>query len=153
MPRIDLSTLTPRVGSPNYPAAYKPVCAGRHKTALGNAVGLTQFGVNLTRLEPGAATALRHWHENEDEFIYILQGEATLIENDGETIMKPGDCAGFKANVDNGHCVVNRTENDVLLLEVGTRAPSDVVSYPEADLLFDRSTGVLRVLHKSGEPY
>src|SRR5882724_4903124 len=122
MPKIDISTLTTRVGSPNYPAAFKPACAGRRKTALGNAVGLSQFGVNLTRLEPGAATALLHWHEQEDEFVYILEGECVLIEENGEVALKAGDCAGFKANVPNGHCIVNRSDSDVVLLEVGTRS-------------------------------
>jgi uncharacterized cupin superfamily protein len=153
MPKIDISALETRVGSPNYPARYQPVCAGRHKTPLGNAVGLSQFGVNRTRLEPGAATALRHWHEQEDEFVYILEGECVLIENGGEVTLKAGDCAGFKANVDDGHCIVNRTDREVLLLEVGTRAPSERAHYPDDDLKFERDDGVLRVLHKSGEPY
>ena len=153
MPKIDLTTLQARIGSPNYPAAFKPVCAGRHKTALGNAVGLSQFGVNLTKLEPGAATALRHWHEQEDEFVYVLQGECVLIEDDGEVTLKAGDCAGWKANAPNGHCIVNRSQSDVLLLEVGTRAPSERSHYPDDDLKFERDDGVLRVLHKSGEPY
>lgn len=117
MPKIDISKLETRVGSPNYPPAFKPACAGRHKTPLGNSVGLSQFGVNLTRLEPGAATSILHWHEQEDEFVYIVQGEATLIETDGgETVLKAGDCAGWKANVPVGHCIVNRTKADVLLL-------------------------------------
>src|SRR3982751_2990115 len=108
MPKIDISALQTRVGSPNYPAQFRPVCAGRHKTALGDAVGLTQFGVNLTRLEPGAATALCHWHEQEDEFVYVLHGECVLIEKDGETVLQVGDCAGWKANVPAGHCIVNK---------------------------------------------
>jgi uncharacterized cupin superfamily protein len=153
MPKIDISTLTTRIGSPNYPDAFKPACAGRHKTALGNAVGLSQFGVNLTKLEPGAATALLHWHEQEDEFVYILQGECVLIESDGEIALKAGDCAGWKANVPNGHCIVNRSNADVLLLEVGTRSSSERAHYPNDDLKFERDDGVLRVLHKSGAPY
>jgi uncharacterized cupin superfamily protein len=153
MPKIDISALETRVGSPNYPARYQPVCAGRHKTPLGNAVGLSQFGVNLTKLEPGAATALRHWHEQEDEFVYILEGECVLIENGGEVTLKAGDCAGFKANVDDGHCIVNRTDREVLLLEVGTRAQAERSHYPDDDLKLERDDGVVRVLHKSGEPY
>ena len=153
MPKIDISALETRVGSPNYPAPLRHVCAGRHKTPLGNAVGLSQFGVNLTKLEPGAATALRHWHEQEDEFVYILEGECVLIENGGEVTLKAGDCAGFKANVDNGHCIVNRTDREVLLLEVGTRAKAERSHYPDVDLKFERDDGVVRVLHKSGEPY
>jgi uncharacterized cupin superfamily protein len=153
MPKIDLATLQTRAGSPNYPAPFRHVCAGRHKTALGQAVGLSQFGVNLTKLEPGAATALRHWHEQEDEFVYILEGECVLIENGGEVTLNAGDCAGFKANIDNGHCIVNRTDREVLLLEVGTRAPSERSHYPDDDLKFERDDGVVRVLHKSGAPY
>ena len=153
MPKIDISKVETRVGSPNYPAPFRHVCAGRHKTALGNAVDLTQFGVNLTKLEPGAATALRHWHEQEDEFVYVLEGECVLIENGGEITLKAGDCAGFKANVDNGHCIVNRTDSAALLLEVGTRAPRERSHYPDDDLKFERDDGVVRVLHKSGEPY
>ena len=153
MPKIDISALETRVGSPNYPAPFRHVCAGRHKTPLGNAVDLTQFGVNLTKLEPGAATALRHWHEQEDEFVYILQGECVLIESGSETVLKAGDCAGWKANVPNGHCIVNKSKTDVLLLEVGTRAKAERAHYPEDDLKFERDDGVVRVLHKSGEPY
>jgi uncharacterized cupin superfamily protein len=153
MPKIDIGALQTRVGSPNYPAPFRHVCAGRHKTALGNAVDLTQFGVNLTKLEPGAATALRHWHEQEDEFVYVLEGECVLIENGGETVLKAGDCAGWKANVPNGHCIVNKSKTDVLLLEVGTRAPRERSHYPDDDLKFERDDGVARVLHKSGEPY
>jgi len=153
MPKIDISALQTRVGSPNYPAPFRHACAGRHKIQLGNAVDLTQFGVNLTKLEPGAATALRHWHEQEDEFVYVLEGECVLIENGGEIMLKAGDCAGFKADVDNGHCIVNRTDREVLLLEVGTRAKAERAHYPDVDLKFERDDGVVRVLHKSGEPY
>jgi uncharacterized cupin superfamily protein len=153
MPKIDISTLETRIGSPNYPAPFRRVCAGRHKTALGNAVGLTQFGVNLTKLEPGAASALRHWHEQEDEFVYVLEGEIVLIEDESETVLKPGDCAGFKANVPNGHCLVNKTDRDVLYLEIGTRAASERAHYPDDDLKFERDGKSLRILHKSGEPY
>jgi uncharacterized cupin superfamily protein len=153
MPKIDISTLQTRVGSPNYPAPFRHVCAGRHKTALGNAVDLTQFGVNLTKLEPGAATALRHWHEQEDEFVYILEGECVLIEDGGEVSLKAGDCAGFRANVANGHCIVNRSDREVLLLEVGARAKAERAHYPDDDLKFERDDGVVRVLHKSGKPY
>jgi uncharacterized cupin superfamily protein len=153
MPRIDTANLTVRIGSPNYPAPFRQVCAGRHKTALGNAVGLTQFGVNLTKLEPGAASALRHWHENEDEFVYILEGECTLIEDGGETLLKAGDCAGFKANVPNGHCLVNRTDRDMVYLEIGTRAASERAHYPDGDLLFERDGTNVKVMHKDGTPY
>ena len=152
MPKIDTTKLKPRE-STNYPDAFKHVVKGREKTALGNAVDLTQFGVNLTRLKPGAASALRHWHQNEDEFVYILAGELVLIEDEGETVMRPGDCAGFKANVANGHQLVNRTERDALYLEVGTRAPAECAHYPDVDLKFERDETGARILHKNGEPY
>ena len=153
MPKVDIGKLETRVGSPNYPAAFRPACAGRHKTALGNAVGVSQFGVNLTRLEPGAASSVRHWHEQEDEFVYILDGECVLIEDEGETMLKAGDCAGWKANVPNGHCIVNKSNADVLLLEVGTRSPKERAHYPDVDLAFEREGTNIKVTHKDGTPY
>ena len=152
MPRIDIGKLAAR-SSTAYPDQFKPVVAGREKTALGNAAGLTQFGVNLTRLKPGAASALRHWHENEDEFVYVLEGELVLVEDEGETILKAGDCAGFKANVANGHQLVNRTNRDALILEVGTRAPRERAHYPDVDLLYEVDGKNIRILHKDGTPY
>jgi uncharacterized cupin superfamily protein len=152
MPKIDISKLAARAAT-NYPDAFKHVVEGREKTALGNAVGLTQFGVNLTRMKPGAASALRHWHENEDEFVYILQGELVLVEDEGETVLKPGDCAGFKANVPNGHHLLNKSNTDALYLEIGTRAQSERAHYPDVDLKFERDENNVRILHKSGEPY
>src|SRR6476619_6306325 len=118
MPKIDMSKVVVRTGS-IYPQEFQSVVAGREKRALGNAAGLTQFGVNLTRLKPGAASALRHWHEQEDEFVYVLEGELVLIEDGGETLLKPGDCAGFKAGVSNGHHLVNKSQRDALYLEIG----------------------------------
>ena len=152
MPKIDLTRLKSRE-STNYPDAFKHVVKGREKTALGNAAELSQFGVNLTRLKPGAASSLRHWHENEDEFVYVLAGELVLVEDGGETIMRPGDCAGFKASVANGHHLVNRTERDALYLEIGTRAQSERAHYPDVDLKFERDETGVRILHKNGEPY
>jgi uncharacterized cupin superfamily protein len=154
MPKIDISALPVRASSA-YPDVFKPVVAGREKIALGNAVGLSQFGVNLTRLKPGAASALRHWHENEDEFVYVLEGELVLVEDEGETVLKPGDCAGFKANVANGHQLINRTNRDALILEVGTRAPREVAHYPDVDLRYeiDDEAGTRNILHKDGTPY
>ena len=107
MPKIDIASITPRLGS-SYPVAFKAPIVGREKYALGDAAGLTQFGVNLTRLKPGAASSLRHWHENEDELIFVLEGEMVLIEDGGETLLRPGDAAGFKAGVANGHQLVNK---------------------------------------------
>src|SRR6059058_2454388 len=105
MPKIDIAKVTVR-SKGVYPRSYAHVTIGREKAALGNVAGLTQFGANLTRLKPGAASALRHWHENEDEFIYVLQGEIMLIEDGGTTVLLPGDAAGFQAGVPNGHHLV-----------------------------------------------
>jgi len=153
MPKIDKTGLETRIGSPNYPAPFRAVCAGRHKTALGNAVGLAQFGVNLTRLEPGAASALRHWHENEDEFVYVLEGEITLVEDHGEIVLKPGDAAGWKADSRIGHCLINRTQKDAVYIEVGTRAPHETAVYPDIDMRAERDKTGQRYVKKTGEPY
>jgi uncharacterized cupin superfamily protein len=152
VPKIDISKLQARTAT-NYPDAFKHVVKGREKTPLGDAVGLTQFGVNLTRMKPGACSSLRHWHENEDEFVYILEGELVLVEDAGETILKVGDCAGFKANVANGHHLINRTQKDALYLEIGTRAPSERAHYPDVDLKFERDEKAARIMHKDGAPY
>src|ERR1700746_1895010 len=117
-----------------YPEPWRAVTVGREKYALGDVVGLTQFGVNLTRLKPGAASALRHWHENEDELIFVLEGEIVLIEDGGETLLRPGDVAGFKAGIANGHQLVNKSAREALYLEVGTRAPTERAHYPDDDL-------------------
>ena len=152
MPKIDIPSLPAATGT-NYPEPYRKVVEGRARIRLGNAVGLTQFGVNLTTLKPGAASSLRHWHETEDELVYILEGELVLIEDEGETVLRAGDAAGWKANSGNGHCLVNRTERDVLLLEIGTRSPQDRVEYAEADLQMVKDESGSHALHKSGEPY
>ena len=152
MPKIDISKAVVRTTTV-YPKPFDRITEGREKAALGNVAGLTQFGVNLTRLKPGAASALRHWHEQEDEFVYVLEGELTLIEDGGETVLKPGDCAGFKAGVPNGHHLVNKSQRDALYLEIGTRAAAERAHYPDVDLVFERDDRGMRCLHKSGEPY
>ena len=129
MPKIDIAKL-PRSTRTGYPPPYDRVVVGRERKRLGNAVGLDQFGVNLTMLKPGASSALRHWHEREDELVYILEGEVVLIEDEGETVLKPGDAAGFKANSPNGHHLVNRTQRDVVYLEIGTRSKHEKASLP-----------------------
>ena len=106
----------------------------RQKRVLGDVFGLTNFGVNLTRLPPGAISALRHAHTRQDELVYILEGEATLVTNSGETRLRPGMCAGFKAGTGDAHHVVNRGERDVVFIEVGDRSPGDAVTYPDDDL-------------------
>jgi uncharacterized cupin superfamily protein len=152
MPKVDIAKVPVKSGS-FYPAEFQAECLGRHKQALGNAVGLTQFGVNISRIEPGQASALRHWHEQEDEFIYMLEGELVLVEDDGETVLKPGDAAGFKAGSGNGHQLINRSMRDAIYLEVGSRAKSECVHYPDVDLEMVRDENGRRCLHKNGEPY
>jgi uncharacterized cupin superfamily protein len=152
MPKIDISKL-PTDARTGYPAPYDHVVVGRERKRLGNAAGLDQFGVNLTTLKPGASSALRHWHEREDEFIYMLEGELVLIEDEGETLLKPGDAAGFKANSGNGHHLVNKSNRDAVYLEVGTRSKLERVEYPEADLLVVRDDKAFRYTHKNGDPY
>ena len=152
MPKIDIAKAVVRTKGV-YPGHLRKITDGREKAALGNVAGLTQFGVNLTRLKPGAASALRHWHEQEDEFVYILEGELVLIEDGGATLLKPGDCAGFKAGVPNGHQLVNKSGRDALYLEIGTRAPTERGHYPDCDLIMERDAKGMRFLRKSGEPY
>jgi uncharacterized cupin superfamily protein len=152
MPKIDIAKATVRTTTV-YPPEFQHVVRGREKTVLGDVAGLTQFGVNLTRLKPGAASALRHWHHNEDEFVYVLEGELVLIEDGGEVLLRPGDAAGFEAGVPNGHHLINKTQRDAVYLEVGTRAPSDRAEYPDVDLDLVRNAGKIMLTHKSGEPY
>ena len=111
MPKIDIDALPVRTGS-GYPAPFDAPCLGRTRRALGDAAGLDQFGVNLQRLAPGAWTSQRHWHTTEDEFVWVLEGEVVLVEDDGETVMRAGDCAAWKAGVENGHHLVNRSDRD-----------------------------------------
>ena len=152
MPKIDISKITPRVGS-CYPTAFKAPIVGREKYPLGDAVGLTQFGVNLTRLKPGAASSQRHWHENEDELIFVLEGEIVLVEDAGDTLLRPGDAAGFKAGVANGHQLVNKSAREALYLEVGTRAPTERAHYPDVDLAGEKDARGFHFTKKSGAPY
>jgi uncharacterized cupin superfamily protein len=152
MPKIDIVNL-PIDTRTGYPPPLNRVVEGRSRKRLGNAVGLDQFGVNLTTLKPGAATALRHWHEKEDELVYILEGEAVLVEDDGETVLKAGDAAGFKANTPNGHHIVNKSQRDVVLLEIGTRSKVEKASYPDLDLIAIRDEAGMRYTRKNGEPY
>lgn len=138
----------------NYPEPIASRMAGREKRPLGDVFGLSNFGVNLTRLLPGACSALRHAHTRQDEFVYILAGHPLLIADHGETQLHPGMCAGFKAGTENGHQLVNRTNEEVLYLEVGDRTPGDSVSYPDDDLkaVLD-GNGKWLFVHKDGAPY
>ena len=136
------------------PEMVARVAPGRDKRVLGDLFGLTNFGVNLTRLAPGGQSALRHAHGKQDEFVYILEGEATLITDSGETALKPGMCAGFKAGTGDAHHLVNRTNQDVVFLEVGDRSADDSVSYPDDDVLaVYGSDGKWKYSRKDGTPY
>jgi uncharacterized cupin superfamily protein len=144
----------PRTKPSNYPEPFASRMAGREKRPLGDLFGLTNFGVNLTRLVPGAISALQHTHSRQDEFIYILQGEPTLITSAGETQMQPGMCAGFKAGTGNAHHIVNRTTTEVVYLEVGDRTIGDAGSYPADDIQATLGTdGKWQFVHKDGRPY
>jgi uncharacterized cupin superfamily protein len=137
-----------------YPEPFASRVAGRVRRPLGDLFGLTNFGVNLTRLPPGGRSALRHTHTREDEFIFILEGEPVLVTNAGETPLRPGMCAGFKAGDGNAHHLVNRTIYDVVYIEIGDRNPGDTVIYPDDDigraLMPD---GSRRFVHHDGTPY
>lgn len=152
MPKIDIASIKIDTHS-GYPEPFRQVTIGRERKRLGNAIGLDQFGVNLARLKPGAQSSQRHWHANEDEFVYILEGEVVLQEDGGETVLRSGDAAGWKSGVANGHCLINRSAQDVVYLEIGTRAKHERAEYPDIDLLAVRDEKGIRYTHKSGEPY
>lgn len=136
-----------------YPPEYAGPLQGRTKRALGDLFALTQFGVNLTELAPGSSSSERHWHRIEDEFIYVLEGEVTLVDDSGEHVMTPGMCAGFKAGVPNGHKLVNRSAQPARFLEVGTRSPEETATYPDADMVGIKTGGKFAFTRKDGTPY
>ena len=144
----------PRTKPTNYPEPFASRMAGREKRPLGDLFGLANFGVNLTRLAPGAISALRHAHSRQDEFVYILSGHPVLVTDAGETPLAPGMCAGFRAGTGDGHHLVNRTKEDVVYLEVGDRTPGDAGTYPDDDLQAVLGPdGKWRYAHKDGTPY
>ena len=143
----------PRARKTNYPEPFAARMQKRDKRALGDVFGLATFGVNLTRLAPGGESALRHAHSLQDELVYILSGHPTLITDAGETRLEPGMCAGFKAGSGDAHHLVNRTDADVLYLEIGDRGPGDSASYPDDDLCAVAVPGGWRFAHKDGSPY
>ncbi|MEC4813148.1 MAG: cupin domain-containing protein [Scytonema sp. PMC 1069.18] len=145
----------PKETSSTYPKQFQSIVQGRTRQRLGNYTGLKNFGVNLVTLEPGSASALRHWHSCQDEFIYVLDGELTLITDAGEQVLKPGMAAGFPAGEANGHHLVNRTELVAVYLEIGDRTANDTVTYPDEDLQLQLSSdGKSRVFtRKDGTLY
>ena len=151
MPKIDIAGAPVRHGT-GYPPPYDEPCRDRRRWKLGDAAGLTQFGVNLLRLADGQWSSQRHWHTAEDEFVWVLEGEVVLIDDAGETVLRAGDCAGFPAGEPNGHQLVNRSGAEAVLLEVGSRRPEqDGVEYPDIDLTIP--AGTREYHHRDGRPY
>jgi uncharacterized cupin superfamily protein len=136
MTKIDIKTVPEHKGS-SYPAPFHLPAAERVRQRLGDAGGLTQFGVDLLQLPPGAWSSQRHWHSDEDEFVYVLSGELAMITGDGEVILRAGDCAAFPKNAPNGHHLINRSAGTAVCLEVGSRSAEDVTVYPDVDLRID----------------
>ena len=148
--RIDVEALPPVIGT-LYPSPLDEPCRTRRRTRIGNAAGLTQFGVNFVRLPPGAWSSQRHWHSDEDEFVYVLEGELILVEDDGETVLRAGDCAAFPKATGNGHHMINRSSATAVYLEVGSRSPADVTTCSDIDMMSANADG--RFVHKNGTPY
>lgn len=149
MPKLDLTQVPVKTGS-IYPEPYAATMVGRSSLRLGQAGGLSQFGVNLVTLEPGALSSLRHWHLNEDEFVMVLEGECVLVEDEGETPMRAGDCAAFPANTPNGHHFINRGTAPARFLVVGTRAPFEVATYSDVDLRVEIEGTNTRFTYRDG---
>jgi len=146
MPKIDLDSIEQRSGS-TYPQPFAADMAKRRTRRFGPAVGFTDFGVAQVTLEPGGISSQRHWHESEDEFVVMIEGEAVLVEEDGETLLRPGDCASFLKGVANGHHLVNRSDADCVFIAVG-RPPLGNCHYPDVDLYWDAEAG--RFTRKDG---
>lgn len=144
----------PRAWASNYPEPFAARMAGRIKRPLGDLFGLANFGVNLTTLQPGAVSSLRHAHSRQDELVYIVEGEPTLVTDEGETVLRPGMAAGFKAGSGDAHHLVNRTDRDVVYVEVGDRAERDTISYPDDDIRAALGAdGRWVFVHKNGRRY
>jgi uncharacterized cupin superfamily protein len=150
MPKIDIAAVPKRKGS-GYPPPFDAPCVERVRQRLGDVGGLADFGVNLMRLPPGNWSSQRHWHSHEDEFVYMLDGELTLIEDDGETVLRAGDCAAFPKGSGNGHYLINESAVVAIYLEVGARAPADVTICSDIDMMSTNADG--RFVHKDGTPY
>ena len=151
-PALDPKEL-PETSSTGYPEPYKSRVAGRHRRRLGDAAGLKNFGVNLTRLDPGAESSVRHWHAKQDEFIYVVEGEITLVTDAGRQKLSPGMAAGFPAGKPDGHHLVNETGKPVLYLEIGDRTPGDSAAYPDDDLAAHMAGGKFVFTHRDGSPF
>jgi len=152
MPKIDIDEISVDT-STGYPPPFNKAVEGRSRKRLARAAGLSHFGVNICTLKPGAASSQRHWHEGEDELVYVLEGEVVLREDGGETVLKPGDAAAWKAGVPNGHCLVNRSDRNAVFIEVGTRVASERAHYSDIDMMVVRDEKGARYIRKNGEPY
>ena len=152
LPAIDPATLKANIGN-GYPGPYEADSAACERRVLGDAAGLTHFGVNIVRLPPGCASAQRHWHKTEDEFVYVLEGEVELITDAGAQTLKAGMAAGFPAGKPDGHHLVNKSRRDALYLEVGDRLPDDEIEYPGIDLRLTRIKGKETFFHRDGRPW
>ena len=152
MGMIDKDKVPVKTGS-IYPAPYAAMMVGRSSLRLGDAGGLTQFGVNLVTLEPGALSSLRHWHQVEDEFVMVTAGTCVLVTDAGEDVMRPGDCAAFPAGVPDGHHFINRSTEPASFLVIGTKAPREVATYSDVDLMVTMEDGSATFTHKDGSPY
>jgi uncharacterized cupin superfamily protein len=150
MPKIDFNDVPVRKGS-GYPAEFKAPCAQRTRRRLGDAGGLVDFGVNLMTLPPGGWSSQRHWHSHEDEFVYVLDGELTLVEDDAETILVAGECAAFPKGTGNGHHLQNRSATPAVYIEVGSRDPNDLTTCSDIDMMSSNVDG--RFTRKDGTPY
>ena len=155
MPVIKINELPVSKGSDGvgYPAPHDKNCDLYEAVSLGDQIGLKQFGVNIEKLLPGGMSSQRHWHENEDEFLYVLTGEVVLIENDGEHVLAEGNAAGWKAGEPTAHHLINRTDEPAFLLIVGTRAENETVTYPDIDMHYTRNGLDRAYTHKDGTPY
>jgi uncharacterized cupin superfamily protein len=150
MKKIDVEAVPARRGS-GYPPPYDAPCAARERRPLGAAGGLTTFGVNLLTLAPGVWSSQRHWHSHEDEFIWVVTGEVVLVTDAGEEVLRPGDCAAFKAGEADGHHLINRSDRPATVLEVGSRDDADGCVYSDADMIAGPGDPCYR--HRDGTPY
>ncbi|KAB0682889.1 cupin domain-containing protein [Aureimonas leprariae] len=150
MPKIEIAAVPSRKGV-GYPEPFAARTANRLRQRLGDAGGLTDFGVNLTRLPPGEWSSQRHWHSLEDELVFLLEGELVLIEDEGETVLRAGDAAAFPKGTGNGHHMVNRSNRDAVYLEIGSRHRDDTTVCSDVDMMSSNADG--RFVRKDGTPY
>ncbi len=150
MPRIDVANV-PKVEGSGYPKPFDAPCARRVRQRLGDAGGLVDFGVNLMHLPPGNWSSQRHWHSDEDGFVYVIEGELTLVEDRGETVLRAGDCAAFAKNTGNGHHMINRSGSMAIYLEIGSRSLADLITCSDIDMMSSNADGLF--VHKDGTPY